>query len=116
LLDEAGSSGWYFAADDVGDTIGSPEAITTQLAVGPEYRQGYLIVDLPAATAIERGAAKPTSLDLTNSIEGKLNRTAEPFGRTKPTALGQIPTREVVVAPTPVSAMSKIVYIKGASR
>jgi hypothetical protein len=111
-----GSSGWYFSGDDVGSAMSSPETITTQLAVGDEYRQGYFVVELPTEDAVRFGAAKPTSLDLTNSIEGDLNRNAEPFGRTKPTAPGQPPAREVVLPPVPVSAMSKVTFVRGGRR
>jgi hypothetical protein len=85
--------------------------LSQQLAIGSEYPNGYLVLDLPSETAFRLGAAKPTTLDLTNSIDGRLNQAAEPFGRTRPRDPAHRPARELVVAPAPLSAMSKIEYV-----
>lgn len=107
-----GASAWFFAGQDVAENL-PPPALKTQLAVGDEYKEGYQIVELPHEMAApneqgEGGAAKPTALDLCLAPEGKLNENLdEPFGRTSPTAPGQVPVREVVLAPIPLSAVKR---------
>src|SRR5262249_7887375 len=92
-----GASAWFFAGKDVAENL-PPAALKTQLAVGEEYKEGYQIAELPHEMAAanakgDGGAAKPTALDLCLAPEGKLNEnTHEPFGRTDPTAPGQVPT------------------------
>lgn len=108
----AGASGWYFAGSDVAEGI-APKDLTTQLAVGPEYNDGYQIAEVPEQLAVSRatpeaGAFRPTALDLTSAVEGLLNPDhAEPHGRTNPQAAGQVPTREVVMAPLPLSELKR---------
>ena len=114
---EPGSSGWFFASSDAGTA--SPEVLRTQLAVGPEYANGYVVVELQARLAQpapdgQGGAARPTALDLTISPAGKLNENSyEPFGRTDPQAPGQQTVREVVLPPLPLKDMINVTYVKG---
>lgn len=85
----------------------------TQLAVGPEYGDGYQIAEVPEHLATshateDSGAFRPTALDLTAAREGLLNPDpAEPYGRTNPQAPGQLPTREVLMAPMPLSQLKR---------
>jgi hypothetical protein len=118
-----GSSGWYFAGKDA--TAEAPKELQVQLAVGKEYADGYIMVELPpelAAPAAEHGAgdhgaakkggSRPTALDLCLAPEGKLNpNEAEPTGYTAPTAPGQAGLREVVMPPLPLSAMANRRYV-----
>jgi hypothetical protein len=103
-----GASGWYFAGGDVADGI-SPQELKTQLAVGPEYADGYQIAEVPQPLAVAgSGAFRPTALDLTLAKEGLLNPDlSEPYGRTNPQADGQVPTREVLMAPLPISQLKR---------
>jgi hypothetical protein len=111
---DAGSSGWYFAGKDVPEGMAPPD-LRVALAVGPEYAQGYQIVELPPEMAApndkgEGGASRPTALDLCLAPEGKLNPDqAEPFGRTDPSSLkpGQADAREVVMPPVALSATKR---------
>jgi hypothetical protein len=111
------TSGWFFASSDA--STESPESLRAQLAVGPEYTDGYIVVELPAYLAQPTpdgygGASRPTALDLTIAPEGKLNENPhEPFGRTDPQAPGQRPIREVVLPPLPLSSMSNITFVRG---
>ena len=85
----------------------------SRLAVGPEYEDGYLLVEVSNATALAHGAAKPTALDLTLSPLGRLNAQNEPFGRTAPMEPGQVAVREIVLAPIAVSALHSKKIIRG---
>ncbi|MDB4966428.1 MAG: hypothetical protein JWN44_2117 [Myxococcales bacterium] len=112
-----GSSGWYFAGKDA--SAEAPKELQVQLAVGAEYADGYIMVELPpelAAPAADQGGghgagaqggSRPTALDLCLAPEGKLNPDeAAPVGHTAPTAPGQVGLREVVMPPLPLSAMA----------
>jgi hypothetical protein len=117
-----GSSGWYFAATDAASAIGSPADLQQQLAVGPEYADGYVILGLPhdLAAPLDRnapGARRPTALDLTLAPEGKLNAVvSEPVGRTNPQKAGQVAVREVVMPPVPLSQIPSRTYVPGGSK
>lgn len=114
---DPGTSGWFFASSDA--STESPESIRTQLAVGPDYADGYVVVELPGHLVQPMadghgGASRPTALDLTIAPEGKLNENPhEPFGRTDPQAPGQRPVREVVLPPLPLSSMSSVTFVRG---
>jgi hypothetical protein len=116
---ESGSSGWYFAAADARDAIHSAKAMQSQLAVGPEYADGYVVLDLPSEVAAppdskRDGAHRPTALDLTVDPAGKLNENVdEPVGRTNPHNADQKQIREVVMPPVSLSVIAKRTYIRG---
>lgn len=112
-----GSSGWYFAGKDA--TAEAPKELQVQLAVGAEYADGYIMVELPPELAApaadhggghgagQQGGSRPTALDLCLAPEGKLNPDeAAPVGFTAPAAPGQAGLREVVMPPLPLSAMA----------
>lgn len=106
-----GASGWFFAGKDANTAI--PAELQKQLAVGPEYADGYQIAELPPEMAMpddkgEGGASRPTALDLTAAPEGKLNADmGEPVGRTDPQRPGQAEVREVVMPPISISATKR---------
>ncbi|MEO8550852.1 MAG: hypothetical protein ABI678_12790, partial [Kofleriaceae bacterium] len=114
-----GSSGWYFSGADAREAVGSPKELQIQLAVGTEYGDGYVILELnhEVAAPSDRnaaGARRPTALDLTLAPEGKLNPNVdEPVGRTNPLRAGEKELREVVMPPIPLSQISKRTYIRG---
>lgn len=106
-----GASGWFFAGKDANTAI--PAELQKQLAVGPEYADGYQIAELPPEMAMsdekgQGGASRPTALDLTAAPEGKLNADmGEPVGRTDPQKPGQAEVREVVMPPISISATKR---------
>jgi hypothetical protein len=112
-----GDSGWFFAGADA--DVSNVGQAQSQLAIGGAYLDGYVVLDLPAEMALpdpqtgHTGASRPTALDLTLDPLGKLNPdTSEPVGRTNPQTPGQVSAREVVLPPTPLSAMSKRTYVR----
>jgi hypothetical protein len=127
----AGASGWFFSGNDAGDAVADPKALQTQLAVSPEYAEGYVVLELPAEVAApaenagggagqaegagkDTAARRPTALDLCLMPEGKLNENKEePVGRTNPTKEGQKEVREVVLPPLPLSMMKRERLVMG---
>jgi hypothetical protein len=111
-----GASGWFFAGADANTS--NPADLQKQLAVGPEYADGYQIAELPPEMAAPHdkgddktgggGASRPTALDLCLAPEGKPNPDAdEPVGKTDPQKPGQAAVREVVMPPIPLSATKR---------
>ncbi len=86
--------------------------LRSQLAVGPEYADGYQIAQIPEELVVspghDEGAFRPTALDLTLAPEGVLNRDwNEPHGRTSPQVNGQVPIREIVMGPILLSELTR---------